>query len=236
MGIILNKPMQDARLRELIDQLLIPIGESFRNIPVHFGGPVEHGRGFVLHSADYESEISTLVVDADFALTATQDILEEFAQGRGPELAVMALGYAGWGPSQLEAEIGELGRPLIYPFFMARGWFTGQVLAKKARELGLEIDFRQTNHEGVLVDWLHEARSTGAKAVLLNAAAYTHTSVALLDAIKAIGVPVIEVHLSDPATREGFRHLSYVGMAAVDEVKGLGARGYAVALEKAAAL
>jgi 3-dehydroquinate dehydratase-2 len=88
----------------------------------------------------------------------------------------------------------------------------------------------------VLVDWLHEARSTGAKAVLLNAAAYTHTSVALLDAIKAIGVPVIEVHLSDPATREGFRHLSYVGMAAVDEVKGLGARGYAVALEKAAAL
>ena len=110
------------------------------------------------------------------------------------------------------------------------------MLGEKARELGLEIDFRQTNHEGVLVDWLHEARSTGAKAVLLNAAAYTHTSVALLDAIKAIGVPVIEVHLSDPATREGFRHLSYVGMAAVDEVKGLGARGYAVALEKAAAL
>lgn len=112
----------------------------------------------------------------------------------------------------------------------------GAMLGEKARELGLEIDFRQTNHEGVLVDWLHEARSTGAKAVLLNAAAYTHTSVALLDAIKAIGVPVIEVHLSDPAKREGFRHLSYVGMAAVDEVKGLGARGYAVALEKAAAL
>ena len=106
----------------------------------------------------------------------------------------------------------------------------------RAAELGLAVEFRQTNHEGVLVDWLHEARSTGAKAVLLNAAAYTHTSVALLDAIKAIGVPVIEVHLSDPATREGFRHLSYVGMAAVDEVKGLGARGYAVALEKAAAL
>ena len=106
----------------------------------------------------------------------------------------------------------------------------------RAREHGLGVDFRQTNHEGVLVDWLHEARSTGAKAVLLNAAAYTHTSVALLDVIKAIGVPVIEVHLSDPATREGFRHLSYVGMAAVNEVKGLGARGYAVALEKAAAL
>ena len=110
------------------------------------------------------------------------------------------------------------------------------MLGEKARELGLEIDFRQTNHEGVLVDWLHEARSTGAKAVLLNAAAYTHTSIALLDAIKAIELPVIEVHLSDPATREAFRHISYVGMGAVDEVKGLGARGYTVALEKAAAL
>lgn len=110
------------------------------------------------------------------------------------------------------------------------------MLEGKARELGLAIDFRQTNHEGVLVDWLHEARAAGARAVLLNAAAYTHTSVALLDAIKAIELPVIEVHLSDPATREPFRHVSFVGMAAVDEVKGLGPRGYAVALEKAAAL
>ncbi|AXK42199.1 type II 3-dehydroquinate dehydratase [Erythrobacter aureus] len=110
------------------------------------------------------------------------------------------------------------------------------MLADKARELGLVIDFRQTNHEGELVDWLHEARITGAKAVLLNAAAYTHTSIALLDAIRAIDVPVIEVHLSDPATREEFRHISYVGMGAVDEVKGLGPRSYAVALEKAAAL
>ncbi len=110
------------------------------------------------------------------------------------------------------------------------------MLADKARELGLVIDFRQTNHEGELVDWLHEARTRGAKAILLNAAAYTHTSIALLDAIRAIDVPVIEVHLSDPATREEFRHISYVGMGAVDEVKGLGPRSYAVALEKAAAL
>ena len=101
---------------------------------------------------------------------------------------------------------------------------------------GLAIDFRQTNHEGVLVDWLHEARSIGAKAVLLNAGAYTHTSIALLDAIRAIGVPVIEVHLSDPSTREPFRHISYVGMAAVDGVQGLGAMSYIVALEKAAVL
>ena len=111
-----------------------------------------------------------------------------------------------------------------------------RMLDAKAQELGLAIDMRQTNHEGVLVDWLHEAREVGAKAVLLNAGAYTHTSIALLDAIKAIGVPVIEVHLSDPAKREDFRHISYVGMGAVDEVKGLGPRGYAVALEKAAAL
>ncbi|MBY6014604.1 3-dehydroquinate dehydratase [Qipengyuania gaetbuli] len=109
-------------------------------------------------------------------------------------------------------------------------------LVEQARGLGLSVDFRQTNHEGVLVDWLHEARSSGAKAVLLNAGAYTHTSIALFDAIRAIGVPVIEVHLSDPAQREAFRHVSYVGMAAVDEVKGLGARSYAVALDKAAAL
>ena len=110
------------------------------------------------------------------------------------------------------------------------------MLADKAQELGLAIDFRQTNHEGVLVDWLHEARSVGAKAVLLNAAAYTHTSIALLDAIKAISVPVIEVHLSDPSTREEFRHISYVDMAAADCVQGLGPRSYSVALEKAAAL
>jgi 3-dehydroquinate dehydratase-2 len=110
------------------------------------------------------------------------------------------------------------------------------MLEDRARELGLEIDMRQTNHEGMLVDWLHEAQAEGAKAVLLNAGAYTHTSIALLDAIRSIRTPVIEVHLSDPSTREEFRHRSYVGMAAVDEVKGLGARSYVVALEKAAAL
>ncbi|NNC53162.1 MAG: 3-dehydroquinate dehydratase [Erythrobacter sp.] len=109
-------------------------------------------------------------------------------------------------------------------------------LRGQADTLGLAIEFRQTNHEGELVDWLHEAQRVGAKAVLLNAAAYTHTSIALLDAIKAITVPVIEVHLSDPSTREDFRHVSYVGMAAADCVQGLGARSYSVALDKAAAL
>ena len=110
------------------------------------------------------------------------------------------------------------------------------MLQSQAGPLGLEISFHQTNHEGQLVDWLHEANRQDAKAVLLNAAAYTHTSIALLDAIKAIAVPVIEVHLSDPSTREEFRHVSYVGMAAADCVQGLGPRSYAVALDKAAAL
>lgn len=108
------------------------------------------------------------------------------------------------------------------------------MLEDRARELGLEIEMRQTNHEGMLVDWLHEAQAEDARAVLLNAAAYTHTSVALLDAIKAIRTPVIEVHLSDPKTRESFRHLSYVGMAAAMTVEGHGADSYRIALEAVA--
>jgi len=110
------------------------------------------------------------------------------------------------------------------------------MVTRKAEELGLEVDFRQSNHEGHLVEWLHEAHFAGAKAVLLNAAAYSHTSIAILDAIKSIKVPVIEVHISDPNMREEFRHISYVGMAAVDCVKGMGSQGYLYALEKAAAL
>lgn len=110
------------------------------------------------------------------------------------------------------------------------------MLEDRAHELGLSIDVRQTNHEGMLVDWLHEAQAEEARAVLLNAGAYTHTSIALLDAIRAIRTPVIEVHLSDPTQREPFRHVSYVGMAAVQTVQGMGAKGYVVALEAAARL
>lgn len=105
------------------------------------------------------------------------------------------------------------------------------MLEDRGQELGLEIDMRQSNHEGHLVDWLHEAQATGARAVLLNAGAYTHTSVALHDAIKSIKVPVIEVHLSNPHTREAFRHHSYVGMAAKGTVAGFGANSYIVALD-----
>ena len=104
-------------------------------------------------------------------------------------------------------------------------------LEDMARGAGLAIDMRQTNHEGMLVEWLHEANADGVSSVLLNAAAYTHTSIALLDAIRAINVPVIEVHLSDPKTREEFRHLSYVGMAAAKTVEGHGAKSYEIALQ-----
>jgi 3-dehydroquinate dehydratase II len=109
-------------------------------------------------------------------------------------------------------------------------------LTAQGAALGLEVECRQSNHEGVLVDWLHEAKASRVHAVLLNAGAYTHTSVALLDAILSTELKVIEVHLSDPEKREPFRHLSYVGMAAIDCVKGLGAKSYEVALERAAAL
>jgi 3-dehydroquinate dehydratase II len=109
-------------------------------------------------------------------------------------------------------------------------------LDDQAQALGLDIDFRQSNHEGHLIDWLHEARAVGAKAVLLNAAGFTHTSVAILDAIKACEVPVFEVHLSDPHKREPFRHHSYVSLAAKAVFAGHGAKSYELALDAAAAL
>jgi putative transcriptional regulator len=109
MGLIVNKPTDDVRLSDLLEQLSIPVGDDVRDMKVHFGGPVETGRGFVLHGPDYASTISTLVVDARFAMTATLDILEEFGQGGGPENAIMALGYAGWGPGQLESELASNG-------------------------------------------------------------------------------------------------------------------------------
>ena len=98
------------------------------------------------------------------------------------------------------------------------------------------VDVRQSNHEGHLVDWLHEAQAMNAKAVILNAGAYTHSSIALYDAIKAIRTPVIEVHLSNPHRREAFRHKSYVGEAALGTIAGFGAQSYTLALDVAAKL
>ena len=110
------------------------------------------------------------------------------------------------------------------------------MLTEQGDRLGLMIDLRQSNHEGHLIDWLHEAGARGAVAVILNAGAYTHTSVALRDAIKSIRVPVIEVHLSNPAARERFRHHSHISPVAAGVIQGFGARGYALALDAAVAM
>lgn len=109
-------------------------------------------------------------------------------------------------------------------------------LEDRAQELGVTVDLRQSNHEGHLIDWLHEAQASGAKAVILNAGAYTHTSIALHDAVKAITTPVIEVHLSNPHARERFRHRSYISPVAAGTITGLGALGYLLALDAAARL
>ena len=98
--------------------------------------------------------------------------------------------------------------------------------------LDLEIDFRQSNHEGELVTWIQQARGNRS-AILLNAGAYTHTSVAILDALTAVDLPVIEVHLSNIFRREPFRHHSYVSMAARGVICGLGSHGYVLALQAA---
>lgn len=105
---------------------------------------------------------------------------------------------------------------------------------------GFAVDFRQTNHEGVLVDWIHEAGQLQAKGklagVILNAGAYTHTSIALHDAIKGTGVTLIEVHISNVHAREAFRHHSYISPVAKGVLVGLGTNGYALALAALAEL
>jgi len=106
-------------------------------------------------------------------------------------------------------------------------------LADQASGLGAVVDVRQSNHEGHLIDWLHEAQARGARAVILNAGGFTHTSVALHDAVKAIAVPVIEVHLSNPQARESFRRRSLIAPVARGSIAGFGPLGYALALDAA---
>jgi 3-dehydroquinate dehydratase-2 len=105
----------------------------------------------------------------------------------------------------------------------------------RAKQHGLKIVFRQSNHEGELVDWIQEARSKGS-GVIINPGGYSHTSIALLDALKALDKPVIEVHLSNPHRREAFRHHSYVSEAAKGVICGFGSTGYLLAVEAMAEL
>ncbi|UWQ33570.1 YqgE/AlgH family protein [Leisingera sp. M527] len=110
MGLIVNKRAEGVALGDLLEQLdLGEDGSAAAALPVRFGGPVETQRGFVLHTPDYESDVSSLKVPGGFSMTATLDILEDIALGQGPEQLLVLLGYAGWGPGQLESEIAMNG-------------------------------------------------------------------------------------------------------------------------------
>lgn len=111
MGLVINKLFGTVTFQDLLEQLNLSLPTLRNNLPVHYGGPVESGRGFVLHSTDYVRE-GTLLVDDDVALTATIDILRSVADGHGPKRCLLLLGYAGWGPGQLDTEI------------QANGWLT----------------------------------------------------------------------------------------------------------------
>lgn len=109
MGLIVNRPARDLTFGNLLDQLSIPRAPAGRDIRIHSGGPVEQGRGFVLHSPDYTGGPATMRIARGYGMTATLDILEALARGEGPARALLALGYSGWGPGQLEAEIRANG-------------------------------------------------------------------------------------------------------------------------------
>lgn len=130
MGLIINKPMEEITFTELMEQLDIPKRGSTPQVPVCFGGPVDMRRGFVLHSPDYAPRgEEALRIDHRFAMTGTLDILEDIAAGRGPKRSLLALGYAGWGEGQLEAEIArndwltaDATPELVFDHKMERKW------------------------------------------------------------------------------------------------------------------
>jgi putative transcriptional regulator len=128
MGLVVNKLVDNVSFPDLLEQLNIQTGPVEDDIFVHFGGPVETGRGFVLHSSDYMQD-ATLVIDEQIGLTATVDILKSIAEGGGPDRSLLALGYAGWGAGQLDEEIQANGWltvapdvPLIFDGDLDRKW------------------------------------------------------------------------------------------------------------------
>ena len=148
MGLIVNKPSPDLTFGQLLRQLDIPVPDDpARGIRVHFGGPVENVRGFVLHSSDYGGEGSTLKIDERFGMTATLDILEAFAKGEGPQRCILAFGYSGWGPGQLEDEIRQ------------NGWLTCDATS--------DLVFSDDN----AAKWETALRSLGIDPLLLSASA-----------------------------------------------------------------
>lgn len=149
MGLVVNRNLPEMEFGALLGQLGIDRSPAARRIPVHFGGPVEPGRGFVLHPVEPGGETpeGRLDIASGLAMTTTRDILEDLAQGRGPERAVLSLGYAGWGPGQLDAEM------------LANGWLVS--------ERSDEIVFGDANDE----KWQAALRGIGVDPSVLSAAA-----------------------------------------------------------------
>ncbi|MBK5947517.1 hypothetical protein CCR83_13945 [Rhodobacter veldkampii DSM 11550] len=147
MGLIVNKPAPQLRFADLLDQLGLPQRADVPDLPVQFGGPMETGRGFVLHSGEWFGAEGTMWLGPDLAMTSTRDILGDIAAGRGPRRALLALGYAGWGPGQLDAEILE------------NGWLTA--------EADPELIFAKPN----ATKWEAALRALGVDPISLSATA-----------------------------------------------------------------
>ena len=147
MGLIVNKPTPQIEFADLLERLDIPTNQSGLDTGIYFGGPVETSRGFVLHSTDYQIGGTTLVVDDQFAMTATRDVLKDLANGQGPDNAILALGYSGWGAGQLENEL------------LQNGWLSCDA------DAGVVFDMTNT------MKWVGALKILGVDALALSATA-----------------------------------------------------------------
>lgn len=147
MGLIINKPSADVKFPNLLEQLEIPHIRRTKEPNVHFGGPVEMGRGFVLHSPEYTPDDGMLSVDDDFSMSVTLDVVRDMAEGTGPVRAILALGYSGWGGGQLESEI------------LQNGWLTCDATPELVFETAPEDQ------------WTAALQSLGVDPIMLSASA-----------------------------------------------------------------